>query len=89
MGSYLDLYFFISFLFFFNLAIEKNNKKNCEKKLIKPIRILKNRPVRFGFGFIGLKPKKPSQIKINSFCSKITKPEPVSVRFRFFLKKLI
>jgi len=41
---------------------EKNNRKkpNYEKKLIK---ILKNRPVRFGFGCISLKLKKSNQIQ--------------------------
>jgi hypothetical protein len=29
----------------------------------KPIRILKNRPVRFGFGFISLELKKPNRIE--------------------------
>jgi cytochrome oxidase Cu insertion factor (SCO1/SenC/PrrC family) len=37
-------------------------KSNCEKKPIKLIKILKNRPVRFGF--ISLKPKKPNQTQI-------------------------
>jgi len=34
-------------------------KINHEKKLIKPIKILKKQPVRFGF--ISLKPKKPNR----------------------------
>jgi len=36
-------------------------KLNREKNPIKPIRILKNQPVRFGFGFISLKSKKPNR----------------------------
>jgi hypothetical protein len=35
-------------------------KLNCEKKLIKLIKILKNWPVQFGFSFISLKLKKPN-----------------------------
>jgi hypothetical protein len=59
---------------------QKNRKSNHEKK---PIKILKNRPVRFGLGFISLKQKKTkpnrknrvklkklSQIGLNRFCPK-------------------
>jgi len=39
--------------------LKKNKKKlNREKK---PIKILKNQPVWFDFGFISLKPKKPNR----------------------------
>jgi len=40
-------------------------KLNNEKKLIKPIKILKkNWPVLFGSGFISLKPKKPNRTEL-------------------------
>jgi len=39
---------------------EKNNRKNWSLK-INRLKFWKNRPVRFGFGFISLKPKKPNQ----------------------------
>jgi len=39
--------------------LEKNNQKNRLNRL----KFLKNWPVRFGFGFISLKPKKPNRIQ--------------------------
>ena len=40
--------------------IKNNNKKNRTVKK-NQLKFWKNRPVRFGFGFISLKPKKPNQ----------------------------
>jgi hypothetical protein len=52
-----------------------------KKTRLNRLEFLKNQSVQFGFGFISLKPKKPSQtrkkpsqIKKTSFCSKIIEP---------------
>jgi len=76
----------------------KNNRKNrTVKKMIKPIKILKKRTglVRFGFGFISLKPKnqtepnrkktKPNQFEPVFVLKNRTEPNPVDLnQFRFF-----
>jgi hypothetical protein len=67
---------------------EKNNQKNRLNRL----EFLQNRPVRFGFGFISLKLKKPNRTQTKKNLSQIgkktesnrTKPEPVGLnRFLF------
>jgi hypothetical protein len=77
---------------------QKNNRKNQTVKK-NWLKFWKNRPVRFGFGFITLKlkkpnrtqtGKKPSQTGLNRFCHKKTEPKQVGLnRFRFFLDLLL
>jgi len=73
---------------------EKNNQKNrtMKKNRLNRLEFLQNRPVRFGFGFISLKLKKPNRTQTKKNLSQIgkktesnrTKPEPVGLnRFLF------
>jgi hypothetical protein len=70
---------------------KKNNQKNRTMKKNR-LEFLQNRPVRFGFGFISLKLKKPNRTQTKKNLSQIgkktesnrTKPEPVGLnRFLF------
>jgi len=64
--------------------LEKNNLKNrTVKKLIKILKKLTG-SVRFGFGFISPKLKKPSQTSLNQSLSQKTESKPISLnQFRF------
>jgi hypothetical protein len=69
--------------------IKKKKKLNCEKKPIKPIRILKKSTgsVRFGFGFTSLKPKKPNRTKTQKNRAKSEKNRAKPVWTSFCSKK--
>jgi len=54
---------------------EKNNRKNqtVKKNRLNRLKFWKNRPVRFGFGFISLKPKKPNRTQTGKQTSQTEK----------------
>jgi hypothetical protein len=65
---------------------KKNNQKNRTMKK-KQLEFFKNQPVRFVFGFISLKLKKPNRTELNPNKKNRVKPKPVGLNRFWFLKK--